>query len=71
MFEAVPRLAIAPVAPQQSRQLFARVGRPRRQGKDGQQGPVLLARQIANVAVRRPYLKTSKKPYLDDRRLAP
>jgi len=71
MLEAVARLRIAAIAPQQAGQPVARLGRTLRQGENRQQGPVLLARQIHRLAIGQPKVEDTKQLELRDRHLAP
>ena len=52
VLEAVARVGVAAVAPQQAREPVAGVGGAGGQGEHGQQRPVLLPRQVARRAVR-------------------
>jgi hypothetical protein len=51
VLQAVSRLHLAPIAPQQARQPFARLRRSGIEGKDGKQGAILLARQVRDPAI--------------------
>ena len=59
VLEAVARLGVAAVAPQQPREPVPGMRRARRQGEHGQQRALLLPRQVPDRAVRRP---TSNPP---------
>ena len=71
VLQAVPRLRIAVIAPQQAGQLVARLGRALRQGENRQQGPVLLARQLCRPAIGQPQFEDAEQLELRERHLAP
>ena len=61
LLQAVARLAVAALAPQQAGEALARMRVPRRHRQVGEQGALLLARQIDDRAGRQPDLESAEQ----------
>ncbi len=67
MLQAVARLTIAPIAPEEARKLVPRLGRPRGEREDGKQRTVLLTGDVNDGALREPRHEMSEEGQLDGR----
>jgi hypothetical protein len=61
VFQAIAGLWLAPLAPQQASELVARVDGAGLQGQDGEQRPILLARQFNHLPAGQPDFEAAEK----------